>query len=807
METLLKDIRYGIRSLLKRPWFTLIAVITLALGIGANTAIFSVVNAVLLRQLPYPEANRLVILSMNNERGVLGNSGYATFADWRERSRSFERPAAIRRWGGTLSGDREPEVIEGLRVSADYFKLLGVSPALGRDFVAAEDHPNTRFVTIISHALWQRRFNSDPQVIGKPITLSDQTFTIVGVMPANFEDFLAANYYEPADAWAPLGYEVTQNFACRTCQHLKAIGRLKSDVSLEQAQAELSTIMNVMAREHAGDYASPAISIARLHDQFVQSIRPVLYLLIGAVGLVLLIACANVANLLLARGTERAREMAIRAALGARTSRILRQMFVESLTLSLFGALAGFLLAIWSTRLLTDLSPARMLQLQPVAIDARVLVFTLATSLITGLLFGLAPAWQAAKQDLQLALKESARVSTGGRQNRVRRVLVVAQMALALVLLAGAGLLVRSFIEVLNVTPGFESRNLLTMSLQAVGTRYREDEQIRGYYKEVLDRTAALPRVEAVGFVSNLPFGGDMDQWGFHIEEKPLANPADAPSAEHYSVSPDYLRTMGITLLRGRAFTDHDGANMPLVVLINQTAAKRFWSNEDPVGKRIRLGAITDPLLTIVGVVGDVNHYGLETPADLQAYVPHAQTNDSYMHLVVRTSTDPISIAGPLRAVIRQIDPNQPTYALATMPQLIAKSLAPRRFTLMLLGVFASVALVLAAIGIYGVVSLNVGSRVNEFGIRLALGAQPRDVMRLVVGQGMALVLTGVALGLAGALAVTRLMRGLLFGVRASDPLTFASIALLLVVVALLACLIPARRATKVDPLVALRYE
>jgi len=809
MGQLLQDLRYGWRMIIGHRGATAIAIVTLALGIGANTAIFSVVNAVLLRPLPYRDSGRLLMLSASEDKdGALGNTGYATFLDWRERSRSFERMVVIRSWGGVLTGQGEPEVIRGLRVSADYFKLLGVAPSLGRDFRVEEDRPDTRFVVVISHGLWQRRFNSDPQVAGKQLILSDQPFTILGVMPPGFTDILAANFHDAADVWAPVGYDITQPFACRSCQHLQTIARLKPDVTLAQARAEMGAIMNVMAREHPNIYATPAIGVARLQDQFTGAIRPALYLMLVAVGLVLLIACANVANLLLARAGERAREMAIRAALGAGQWRIVRQLLVESLLLSLAGAAAGLLLAWWGTDLLTSLSPSKMLQLQPVRTDARALVFTLLVSLLTGLFFGLAPALQAARHDAQSALKESARSSPGKRQRRLRESFVVAEIVFALALLVGAGLLIRSFMRVLDTKPGFESRNLLTMMIPASSAKkYDDPAQVRALYSEALKRIEALPGVEAAAVVSNLPFGGNMDMYGFHVEKKPLANPADAPSAERYSLSPDYLRAMGIPLLRGRGFTEQDNANAPLVTLINRTAAQRIWPNEDPVGKRIRLGAVDNPLRTIVGVVGDVNHYDLETAPDLQAYVPHAQWTDSYMLLVVRTTTDPGALTGPVRQTIHALDPDVPLHKVATMRQLVSASVAQRSFTLLLIAVFAAVALLMAAIGLYGVMAYSVTQRTREIGIRVALGAQGADVLRLVVGRGLRLVALGVALGVMAALALTRLMKKLLFEVSATDPVTFAGVAALLALVALLACWIPARRAARVDPMVALRVE
>jgi putative ABC transport system permease protein len=808
MSTLVRDLRYGLQMLLKKPGFTLIAVLTLALGVGANTAIFSVVNALLLRPLPYADSDRLVMLSVNDNDGKVGNTGFTTFVDWRERSRSFARMALIRSGGGVMTGQGETEVVEGMRVSVDYFRMLGVTPMLGRDFKPEEDRPDTRFVIMLSHNFWQRRFSADPNVIGKQITLSDREFTIIGVAPPGFEDLLAANFYEPADVWAPLGYDVTQPFACRDCQHLKAFARLNPGVTFDQAKAEMDAMMDGMMREHPKIYARPGIAIVRLQDHLVGELRRTLLVLLVAVGFVLLIACANVANLLLARANQRAREIAIRLALGASRWRIIRQLLTESLSLSLVGAGAGLLLAVWGTELLVKLSPATMLKLQEAKTDARVLGFTLLVSLLTGVFFGLFPALQASKSDVQLALKDSGNSSQSGSQNRLRGLLVVAEIALALVLLVGAGLLVRSFERILSVTPGFEQRNLLTMLVPAIGARYRLDEQVVTFYQSILDRVRAAPGVEAAGVVSNLPLGGNYDASSFHIEEKPLANPADAPMAQRYGITPDYLRAMGIPLVRGRQFNEQDSASAPLVALISETAAKRNWPNEDPIGKRIKLGSVEkDPLRTIVGVVGDVRHQGLDDQPEMQAYVPHAQWTDSYVMLVIRTSVDPASLTAAVRNEIRTVDAGAPVYQIATMRQLVSNSVAQRRFTLLLLGLFAAIALLMAAIGIYGVISYTVAQRTREIGIRVALGAQTGDVLKLIIRHGMILAGAGASIGLAGALGLTRLMESLLFGVSSRDPLTFAAIPLLLVMVALLACYIPARRAMKVDPLVALRCE
>ncbi len=805
MQTLLQDLRYGTRMLLKNPGFTLIAVLTLALGIGATTAIFSAVNAVLLQALPYQKADRLVAVSLNDNDGEFGNTGYATFVDWQARARSFDQLALIRSWGGTLTGQGEPENIEGLRVTPEYFKLLGVAPALGRDFRLEDTRPDSRFVVMLSHALWQRQFKADPNVVGKPIVLSGQTFTVIGVMPQMFEDLLAANFYQKAELWASLGYDVTQAWACRSCQHLKAFGRLKDGVSLEQTRAEMNAIAATLQQEHPQEYPVPTAVVFGLQNEFVKAIRPALYLLLIAVVVMLLIACANVANLLLARVSDRAREMAVRAALGAGRCRIIRQLLVESLLLAGLGAAVGLVLAVWGVEVLLALKPATMLKMQVIAIDGRVLGFAAAVSLLTAILFGLAPAWQASKPDLQLALKVNDCTVTAG--SRLRSLLVVSEIGLALLLLVGAGLLLKSFVQLLNVKPGFETGNLITMMIPAAGTKYDDAEPVRQFYQAVGERVSALPGVEAAGIVSNLPLSGNGDRSGFHIEAKPLPNPAEAPSVERYSISPDYLRTMRIRLLRGRGFTEQDSMNAPLVVLISQTTAQRFWPNEDPLGKRVRLGGAGGELRTIVGIVPDVLHRGLEDGPDIQAYVPHAQWADSMMQLAVRTGSAPSGVIAAIRNEVRAVDKDIPIYQVATMDQLVTGATTSRRFTMLLVSSFAGLALLLAGLGIYSVIAYSVMQRTHEIGIRVALGAQLGDVLRLVIGQGMRLVFLGLALGLLASLALTRLMRSLLFGVSATDPVTFSMVALLLAIVALLACWLPARRATKVDPIIALRYE
>ena len=796
LENLVQDVRFGARQLRKNPGFTAVTVLTLALGIGANTAIFSVVNVLLLRPLPYPNSDHLVMLSINSKGGDGGDTDFPTFVDWRERSQSFERTAAVTSWGGVMTGEGDPQLVGGMQVSSDYFRMLGVTPLLGRDFNPEEDRPGMRFVVMLSHGVWERRFNSDPNIIGKPIRMSDETFTVIGVMPPGFEDLVSANFYGPAQVWAPLGYDGTEPYACRTCRHLRAFARLKPGVAFAQAKAEVDAVMNAIVRDHPESYAPDSgIGMIKLQDKFVGGMRQTL------------IACANVANLLLARANQRGREIALRLALGARPWRIVRQMLTESLTLSSLGAGLGLLLAMWGTQLLVRLSPATMLKLQEAKTDGRVLGFTLLVSLVTGVLFGLFPALQASKSDVQLALKESGKSSPSLRQNRLRGLLVVTEIALSVVLMIGAGLLIRSFERILSVPPGFEPGNLLTMTVPAISAGYGKDEQVEAFYRNVLDRVRTLPGVEAAGVVSVLPFSANYDNCGFFIEEKPLANPAERPSARRYVISPDYLRAMGIPLLRGRPFNEHDNGNTPLVALISKTAAERNWPNEDPIGKRIRLGGPEDALRTVVGIVSDVCQQGLDDHPGMQAYIPHAQRLGPGMTLVVRTSADPASLTAAVRREIRAVDASVPVYHMATMRQLISSSVAQRRFTLLLVGVFAAVALFMTAIGIYGVISYSVAQRKLEFGIRMALGAQRHEVIQLVLGQGFRLVLPGLALGIAGAFALTRVLEHLLFQTNTSDPLTFVLVSVTLCAAAAIACWLPARRAVKMDPMVALRQE
>ena len=806
MKELSQDLRYGFRMLRTRPGFTAVAIAALALGIGANTIIFSLINSVLLRPLPYPEPDRLVMLEENDQEGGHSNTSFATSKDWSERSQTFESISMVRNWSVTLTGQGAPEMLRGMRVSANYFETLKIKPVLGREFTTDEDRPATRRVVVLSDGLWRRRFGADPEIVGRPIKLSDQSFTVVGIMGAGFVDMLSAGLFQKADLWAPLGYDETLPWACRTCRHIQAIGRIKQGISLQQASAEMNAISENLIVEHPHDYAVSGVTIIPLLDKFVGTVRPALYVLFGAVSLVLLIACANVANLLLARATQRRREIAIRSALGARRSRIVRQLLTESMMLSVSGAVVGLALVWWGIGVFAALSPPNIMRLDQVNVDVRVLGFTVVLSILTGVLFGLAPALQASKLDLSAALKEGGR-GTATAGHRLRNLLVVSEIALALVLLIGAGLLVRSFLHVLDVKPGFEPSNLVTMNVSADGTKYQDEARVRAFYDEVLSRFSNLPGVQSAAVVSNLPLGGNIDRYGFHVEEKPLENPEEAPSVERYVISPVYLRTMQIPLLAGREFTDRDSPDAPLVVLISESTAQTIWPNEDPIGKRVRMGGPDGPPRTIVGITRNVNHQALDAAPELQAYIPESQWTSSDMNLVIRSTLGAKPLLDAVRNEIWAVDKDLPIYRVAMMEELVSASVAQRRFVVVLLAALAGLAGTLAGFGIYSVTSYSVTQRTQEFGVRMALGAQATDVLKLVLAQGALLALIGIAIGLAASLALTRVLSSLLFGTAPTDFLTFVLVSLIVAGVALAACLVPAMRATRVDPMTALRYE
>ena len=804
LETLWQDLRYGARMFLKQPGFTLIAVLTLALGIGANTAIFSVVNAVLLRPLPYAEPERLVWLWDTLPQLPTAPTSLPEFLDWKGQNQSFEHLAAFQSGNMFIdAGDGTRDTPVGI-VTPETFALFRVSPILGRTFTDEETLPGRFRVAVLGHAMWQSRFGSDPNVLGRTIDLNGAPYTIIGVMPEGF------SFPDQAELWRPL--PINPNNLDRGPHYLRIVGRLKPDVTLEQAQAEMSALAARLSAQHPEKNAGHGVKIELLRDVVVGDIGPALFILLGAVGFVLLIACANVANLLLARVGARQKEIAVRTALGASRLRIVRQLFTESMMLSVGGGAAGLLIAVWGVNWLVSLGPDIIPRVHEITVDPRVVGFTFLISAATSLLFGLAPALQASRPDLTDALKEGGRSSAGPARNRLRSVLVISEVALSLVLLIGAGLMIRSFAKLSQVDPGFNPDEVLTIGVSLLRNKYPEEERVASFYSQLLERAAATPGVVSAGAISELPLSGSNTSDSFTIEGRPPVAKQEEPSTEYRVVTPRYFESMGIPLLAGRDFAETDTKQAPNVVVINEAFANRHFAGESPLGHRIRLqGQERDPLL-IVGVVGDVRQLGLDQQPIPEAYVPFLQdplskTYHRSMTIVARTKSDPGSVAGSLRAELTALDKSLPVFALKPMTEYLRDSLARRRFNLILLTAFGGVALVLAAIGIYGVISYGVTQRTHEIGIRMALGAEKGDVLRLVVRQGMIMTLGGVAIGLLASLALTRLMETLLFGVSVTDPLTFTAIALLLTCVALLACFVPARRATKVDPLVALRYE
>jgi len=811
MQTLIQDLRYGARMLLKKPGFTLIAVLTLALGVGANTAIFSVVNAVLLRPLQYSDPDRLVQVWQNLPQLGLNQVTVSApeFLDYKDQNRVFERMAAFRPQGFTLTGGAEPERIFGARVSADLFSLLGVAPALGRTFLLEEDQIGGPRAVILSHGLWQRHFGSDTTLIGKSLTLDGESFTVVGVMPPGFQFPPQAQN----ELWANVPFDAN-DLNRRGWRPLGVIARLKSGVSPDQVNAELKAI----AGRFPASGIVPSAYAVSLQEQVVGRVRRALLVMLGAVSFVLLIACANVANLLLSQAAARQREMAIRAAVGASRSRLFRQLLVESLPLALLGGGVGLIVAVWIVELLVSVNPGNLPRANEIDIDLRTLGFTLSVSLLTGVVFSLAPAWQFSKLDLNESLKEGGRgTSVSFRRFSLRSLLLVSEVALSLTLLIGAGLMINSFARLLRVDPGFDPRGVLTMQMALPQSKYAEIQQRAFFFEQALDRIRRLPGVQSAGMTSALPLTGNPD-FGFTIEGRTPSAPGDVPQTGWRAISPDYLQTMGIPLRRGRYFSGQDHEKAAVVAIINETMARRFWSDEDPLGKRIKLGGPQRPYpwMEIVGIVGDVKHDGLDTLVGPEMYMPYAQTPFSQMpaglrfpamSLAARSGSDHDSLAAAMRAEIKALDKDQPVTNIRTLDQLLADSISQQRFYLLLLSFFASIALILAAVGLYGVVSYTVKQRTHEIGVRMAFGARAGDVLGLIIKFGMKLTLIGALIGLAGALTLTRLMRTLLFDVSATDPLTFIVVALLLTGVALLACWIPARRATKVDPMIALRTE
>ncbi len=807
METFWQDLRYSGRMLFKQPSFTLIAVLTLSFGIGANTAVFSIVNAVLLRPFPYEAPEQLVIPGESNSGTRGGTSlSYPNFADWKDDRKVFAAVSAVRsNESYNLTGAGEPERLVGRLVSAGFLSTLGVEPLLGRDFLAEDDRQGATPTVLLSYGLWSRRFGEDQSIVGKQLTLNNQSYTVVGVTPQSFQ------YGLDADVTIPIGLSAERFKTRGSDPGINAVARLQPNVTLEQAETELNVIYARMEQQYPDTNTGRRCYLTPLHESFVGSVRQPLFILLGSVGLVLLIACANVANLLLVRSSTRQREMSVRVALGASGWRITRQLLTESLLLAAIGGVLGVLLANWGTSFIAYQLPDSIPRLSEAYVDTRVLGFTLGVSLLTGLLFGLAPALQASRLNLTETLKEGDRGSSGVRQ-RLRSVLVVCQIALTLTLLVGAGLLIQSFRRVLQVDPGFKAQNLLTMQ---VSVNNPDGRQVANFFQQLQENVRQLPGVKSVAVSNGLPLGGANNPI-FIIVGRPLPEKGKEPGGVRYTVSPDYFQTMGIDLLKGRGFNAQDTPETPPVVIIDEALAEQHFPNEDPIGKRLAQSTSGAPSYEIVGVVRHVEHNNLDRQAALrpQFYLSFNQIpvdrlpgSTRRINLLTRTDVEPTSLSSAVRGQIVALNKDQAVFNVRTMEQIVSESVAPRRFSMMLLSVFAVVALALASIGIYGMMSYSVAQRTREIGLRMTLGAQRWNVLRLVIGHGMKLALAGVALGLVASVALTRTIKTLLFGVSATDPLTFAAIALLLALVALLACWVPARRATKVDPMVALRYE
>jgi predicted permease len=803
MQRLLQDLRYGARMLVKRPGFTVIAVITLALGIGANTAIFSVVNGTLLKPLPYPEPEQIVRVFEKVERTTMASDRMevapANYLDWRDQNESFSGLATYGLTGVALSEDGEAERIEGALASTDFFSVLGIKPILGRTFTTEDEQAAYRYLAVLSFDLWQRRFGGDEDIVGRAIQLDGYSFTVIGVMPRGF------HYPQRTQIWELYRLNANQR-QMREARFLKVVGRLKPGVTVAQAQAEMSGIGSRLAEQHPQTNQNWSVNIVPLLDEQVGKIQTALMVLLVAVALVLLIACANVASLMLARSATRQVEIGIRLALGAGRRRIVRQLLTESLLLAGLGGIAGALVGVWGLDLLLAFAPENLPRLDEVHLDSRVFAFTLVVSLATGLLFGIAPAWQAAKQDVHATLKEGPRRTSGNR--RLFGSLVVAEVALAVIVLICAGLLAGSFLRLLRVDPGIDVDRLLTVQFEPPSARYNGSDwkaQRLNYWNQLSARVASLPGVEAVGAVDSLPFGGSGRVWRFRRDgEDP--NMAAGPAASFQVATSDYFRAVGIRLLQGRFFTSGDRDGAQPVVIVNETMARRFWPDAEALGQRI---VIRNEQFAreIIGVTNDVKHFGLEKDPEPEMYAPFDQFVIDVMPMVVRTEGDPAQFIGAIRQHAHAVDPTVAVASIIPMEQLLAASLAERRFTVQLLGAFGLLALLLAAIGIYGVMAYSVAERTREIGIRMALGAEARNVLNLVIRQGMVLVAIGVVVGAAVSLAVTRLIETLLFEVSATDTTTFAVIAATVSAVALVACYLPARRATKVEPMIALRCD
>jgi predicted permease len=817
METLWQDFRYGLRMLAKAPGFTAIAILTLALGIGANTAIFSVVNGVLLNPLPYEQPDRLVALYSRTKQFHRSSISYPNFLDWVRDNQSFSALAAFRGDNFDLTGMGQPVRVAVEMVSADFFPLLGVKPVLGRSFEAKEDQIGAPPVAMLSGGLWATKFGSSRDIIGKTIDLDGKAYAVVGVVPASFR-YQGGNFHRHADVFVPIGQWDNSTFLDRRVgMGMNAVGRLKPGVTLAQAESDMGAIGEHLAQTYPDADKGTGVTVIPLKENVVGDIRPFLLVLLAAVGFVLLIACANVASLLLARSTGRSREFAIRAAMGASPARVIRQLLTESCLLSLAGGGLGLVLAAWGTKTVIRLIPEALPRADAIGLDTPVLLFTLGISILTGVVFGLVPAWKSSQPNLAESLKEEGRGSSGVR-HRSQRVLVVVEMAMAVVLLVGAGLMIRSLAKLWSVNPGFDPHNVLTFGVSSPRPLGDTPAAIREAMRRIRDTMAVVPGVQSASLtVGSVPMNGDSDL-PFWLEGQPKpTSDSEMKSSLFYAVQPDYLKIMRTPLLRGRFLTQQDNEHSPPVIVIDEEFARLAFGNQDPIGKRVNFEVLgTSP--EIVGIVGHVKQWGLDenaqSPVTAQCYLPISQIPDQFLPLMsrgtgamIRTAGPPLAEVDAVRRALGQYNSQLVMYSLETMDGIISDSLAARRFSMVLLGIFAGLALVLSAVGIYGVISYISGQRTHEIGVRMALGAQPNDVLRMIVEQGAGLALTGVGIGAAVALGLTSLMSKMIYGVSAHDPLTFVSVAFLLSFVAIVACYFPARRATRTDPLTALRYE
>jgi len=810
MRTVLEDLRYSLRQFRRSPGFTIVAGLALALGIGANTAIFSVVNGVLLRPLPYPEPDRLMLIYESSHEFSHSSVAYLNFLDWRRENHSFKDMATFRGDDFNFTGSGQPEHLSGEYVSASLLSVLGVNPILGRNFLPQEDRQGAGGVVLLSYGLWQRRFGAEPGAVGKTLTLNARNYTVIGILPSDFRFRERADVFVPVGQWTPIMLDNRENHP-----GLNVVGRLKPGVTMAAAQSELDIIARQLAKAYPKTNSGRGISIVQMKDDMVGYIRPTLLLLLGAVGFVLIIACANVANLLLARSTARKREFAIRTALGADRMRIIRQLLTESVLLATGAGMLGLLLAFWGTRLALAAVPDSLPRSHDIGLDPYVLFFTLAVSILTGVLFGLVPAFQSSSVNPQESLKEGSRGSGGGR-HRAEGAFVALEVGLAVILLAGAGLMIQSIWRLWKVDPGFNTQHVLTTKVALSPTVMASPESIRLAFHQLLDRVSAIPGVQSAAITTLVPLAESDSEIGVWLGLGPQPPADQMTSALFYIPTPDYLRVMGIPLLKGRFFDERDTTASANVVVIDDVMARHLFPGEDPVGKQINLMVVGS--VQIVGVVGHVKHWGLDSDKTAkirdEMYFPFFQVPDKFMpeiavggDLILRSGPEPLSLLSAVRTEVAGPTADQPIYGVRTMEQIISSSLAERRFTMLLLIFFASTALVLASIGIYGVMSYSVTRRTHELGVRIALGATRRDVLKLVVREGMALAGAGIAVGLVAALGLTRLMASLLYGVRPADPATLLTVCLTLGIVAFLASYIPAYRATKVDPMVALRYE